>query len=152
VPQTDGVADHAAQKGPSNVKLYLKAAAQVAATVLAAVVALLNGTDHQPGVSDWVNVVIVALGAVAVVGAGNLPTGVWSHTKTYVAAATAAAVALQSAVTDGVSSAEWLQIALATLGALGVFVVPGPKVVEATRFDALSRGLGDAGLRNGPAA
>ena len=130
--------------------MYAKFFAQVAATVLAAIVPLLNGTAHPNG-SDWVNVAIIGLGAVAVLGAGNLPAGVWKYTKTIVAAATAVAVLLQSAITDGISSAEWLQLALAALGALGVVVAPGPKVVEATRFDALQRGLGDAGLANGPA-
>ena len=149
MPNRPGVPDHAAPAPRSNVKLYLKALAQVAVTVVAAIVALLNGTDH-PGASDWINCAIIGLGAVGVAGAGNLPEGLWSHAKTYVAAATAAAVVLQSVVTDGVSAAEWLQIALAAAGALGVAAVPGPKVVEASRFDALSRGLGDAGLSAGP--
>ena len=116
---------------------YLKFAAQVGATVLAAVVALLNGTDHQPGVSDWVNVAIVGLGAVAVLGAGNLPDGVWRYTKTIVAAATAVAVLLQSVLTDGISAAEWLQLALAALGALGVAGAPGPVVEPVGRHAAI---------------
>jgi uncharacterized membrane protein len=128
------------------VKQYLKLAAQVLATVLAAVVALLNGTDHQPGVSDWINVVIVALGAVAVLGAGNLPEGVWAHTKTIVAAATAVAVAIQSVLTDGISAAEWLQVGLAALGALGVYAAKGPVV-----YDAAAVGRHAAALRTGPA-
>jgi hypothetical protein len=128
------------------VNQYLKLAAQVAATVAAAVVALLNGTDHQPGVSDWINVVIVALGAVAVLGAGNLPEGVWAHTKTIVAAATAVAVAIQSVLTDGISAAEWLQVGLAALGALGVYAAKGPVV-----YDAAAVGRHAAALRTGPA-
>jgi hypothetical protein len=126
--------------------MYMKLAAQVAATVVAAVVALLNGTDH-PGASDWVNVAIIGLGAVAVLGAGNLPAGVWAHAKTIVAAATAVAVLLQSFITDGISSAEWLQLALAALGALGVYVAPGPKV-----YDAAALGRAASGLRPGPSA
>jgi len=128
------------------VNNYLKFAAQVGATVLAAVVALLNGTDHQPGVSDWINVVIVALGSVAVLGAGNLPDGVWRHTKTIVAAATAVAVLLQSVVTDGISAAEWIQLALAALGALGVYAAKGPVV-----YDAAAVGRHAAALSDGPA-
>lgn len=128
------------------MKTYAKFAAQVVATVLAAVVAVLNGTDHQPGVSDWINVVIVGLGAVAVLGAGNLPDGVWRHTKTIVAAATAVAVLLQSVITDGISSAEWIQLALAALGALGVFAARGPVVYDA---DAVGRHAATLGA--GPA-
>jgi hypothetical protein len=140
-----GVADHAAPKEPSSVSTYAKFAAQVAVTVLAAAVALLNGTDH-PGASDWVNVVIVGLGSVAVLGAGNLPAGVWRYAKLVVTAATAVAVLLQSAITDGISSAEWLQLGLAALGALGVYAAPGPRV-----YDAAALGRAAAGLSNGPA-
>lgn len=118
------------------MKIYAKFIAQIAATVLAAVVALLNGTDHQPGVSDWVNVVIVGLGAVAVLGAGELPAGVWRWTKTIVAVATAVAVLFQSVVTGGVSSAEWIQLAFAALGALGVAGAPGPVLIPAGRHSA----------------
>jgi hypothetical protein len=146
--QTPGP-DHAAPRPRSNAAVYMKFLAQVTVTVLAALVPLLNGTAHPTG-SDWVNVAIIGLGAVAVLGAGNLPAGVWKYTKTLVSAATAVAVLLQSAITDGISSAEWLQLALAALGALGVVAAPGPKVVEASRFNALQRGLGDAGLTAGP--
>jgi drug/metabolite transporter (DMT)-like permease len=144
MPQKPGVADHAAPKEPSNVKVYGKFVAQVAVTVIAAVVALLNGSPH-PGASDWVNVAIIGLGAVAVLGAGNLPSGVWAYAKGIVAAATAVAVLLQSVITDGISSAEWLQLLLAALGALGVYAAPGPKV-----FDAAALGRATAGLRPGP--
>lgn len=47
------------------------------------------------------------------------------YAKTIVAVVMAALVALQTALTDGgVSSQEWITIALAALGALGVWVVP----------------------------
>jgi hypothetical protein len=59
---------------------YLKFAAQVIATIISAV-ALAFG-DGQVSASEWINVVILGLGSVAVLGAGNLPSGVWSHTKT----------------------------------------------------------------------
>jgi hypothetical protein len=108
------------------VNRYLKFIAEIVFAILAAIVAA--NTDNVVDGSEWINVVIVALGAVAVLGAGNLPAGVWAYTKTIVAAATAAAVFLQSAITDGVSTSEWLQLALAILGALGVAVVPGPRV------------------------
>jgi hypothetical protein len=47
------------------------------------------------------------------------------YAKTIVAVVMAALVALQTALTDGgVSSQEWITIALAALGALGVLAVP----------------------------
>lgn len=148
MPQTPGVPDHLAKKGPSNVKNYLKLAAQLAATVLAALVAAL--VDDRVDLSEWLNTGVLALGAVGVLGAGDLPAGIWRYTKPIVAAASAVLVLWQSLGTDGMSTSEWLQLGIAALGALGVLAAPGPKVVEATRFDALSRGLGDAGLASGP--
>lgn len=112
------------------VTQYLKFAAQVAATVATVLVAAL--ADNHVDTSEWINALIVGLGAVAVLGAGNLPAGVWAYTKTWVAAATAGAVFLQSAITDGMTGAEWLQLALAVAGALGVAAVPGPRVQAAT--------------------
>jgi predicted small integral membrane protein len=109
------------------MQVYLKFVAQVLATVAAAVIALLNGAD-SPVASDWINVVVIALGSVAVLGAGNLPVGVWAHTKSIVAIATAVAVLLQSVITDGISAAEWLQLLMAALGAIGVYAVKGPVV------------------------
>jgi hypothetical protein len=127
------------------VRQYLKLMAQLAATVLAALGAALAGDQHID-VSEWVNVVILALGSVAVLGAGNLPEGVWRFTKTIVSAATAGAVVLQSALSDGVSQAEWVQIALAVLGAAGVLGLRGPVV-----YDAATVGRHAAKLGLGPA-
>jgi len=114
---------------------YLKFAAQVVATVISAV-ALAFGDGHVSA-SEWINVIILGLGSVAVLGAGNLPAGVWSHTKTIVSAATAGAVFLQSAITGGIDGAEWLQLVLAVLGALGVLAVKGPQVVAVGRHEAV---------------
>lgn len=111
------------------MKVYLKFGAQVLATVLAALATALFG-DNRITTNEGVNILILALGSIAVLGAGNLPAGVWSYTKSIVAAATAAAVVLESALlTSGVSPTEWVQIILAALGAVGVFAVRGPNVV-----------------------
>jgi hypothetical protein len=40
----------------------------------------------------------------------------------------AVAVLLQSVITDGISAAEWLQLLMAALGAIGVYAVKGPVV------------------------
>lgn len=106
---------------------YLKFFMQVGATVLAAIIAAL--ADDYVDFNEWLNVGVLALGAVAVLGAGNLPAGIWRYTKTGVSAATAVLVLWQSLATAGMNTAEWLQLAAAALGALGVLAVPGPVVV-----------------------
>lgn len=106
---------------------YLKFGVEVVAAILTAVAAALLG-DGRIDYSEWVNVLIVGLGAVAVLGAGNFPAGVWAHMKTIVAAVTAGAVLLHSLLGDGVTTAEWFQVAAAVLGALTVAAVKGPVV------------------------
>lgn len=110
---------------------YLKFAAEVLATVLAGIAAAVTG-DGVINTTEWLNVIVLGVGAVGVLGAGNLPAGVWAYTKLIAAAATAGAVFLMSALTDGnVSTAEWYQFGIAVLGALGVFAVRGPVVTPA---------------------
>ena len=111
---------------------YAKFAAEVAATVVAAILYALAG-DNTVSASEGIHIITLTLGAVAVLGAGNLPAGVWAYTKSIVAAATAGAVFLESAVTDGISGSEWLGCALAVAGAVGVFAVSGPRVMPAGR-------------------
>jgi uncharacterized membrane protein YqaE (UPF0057 family) len=113
------------------VNRYLKLIAQLVATVLAALVAALY--DGAITTDEWINVLLLGLGALAVLGAGELPAGVWAHTKTIVSAATAGAVFLQSAVTGGLSGAEWLQLVLAVLATFGVGAVSGPVVDQRDR-------------------
>lgn len=122
---------------------YAKLAAQVLAAAFAAVAAAVAGDNHIEA-SEAVNVLIVTLGAVAVLGAGNLPAGVWRYTKVIVSAATAVAVLLQSVITGGVSTAEWWQLAIAAVGALGVHLAPGPVVFTPEQAGAA------ANLRPGP--
>ena len=114
------------------MKLYAKFIAEVVATVLAAVAAALVGDDAITG-AEGLGILTLGLGAVAVLGAGNLPAGVWAYTKSIVAAATAGAVFLQSAITGGITAAEWVQCALAVAGAVGVYAVRGPLVEAVTR-------------------
>jgi hypothetical protein len=110
------------------VSRYLKFIAQVFATGVAAIVAA--SADNRVDAAEWINVLILTLGAVSVLGAGELPAGVWAHTKTIVAGVTAGAVLAVSYVSDGwyITTTEWLQIGLAVLAAIGIAVVPGPKV------------------------
>jgi hypothetical protein len=125
------------------VKGYGKFIAQVAATGIAAIIAGL--VDDRLDYNDWLNVGFLALGAVGVLGAGNLPAGVWRYTKSFVAAASAVLVLWQSLASGGMTISEWLQLAVAALGALGVFAVRGPVV-----YDAAALGRAAAGTRPGP--
>lgn len=113
------------------MKLYLKFAVQVFFAGVAAVVAAL--VDDRFDAVEWIDVGIYVVAAISVLGAGELPAGVWSHMKAYVAAAGTVLVALITFTTDGVvTQSEWLQLALGVAATLGVAFVPGPKVVPAT--------------------
>lgn len=110
------------------MNIYLKFFAQAAAALLsigAAALAQANGTLSPLG---WTNVLITGLGAIAVLGAGELPTGVWANTKVYVSAATVATVTLSSLISTDVhiAYAQWLQIAVAVIATFVVALVPGP--------------------------
>jgi hypothetical protein len=128
------------------IELYLKPLAQLAFTVLSAILVLLVDHDHLSNV-DWVNITITGLGSVMVLGAGNLPEGLWAHTKTYVSAAMAALVTLNSILITGANldSANWIEIILAFLAALGVYKVKGPTVVPAP-VEPSGRGKHEAGI------
>jgi 2-keto-3-deoxy-6-phosphogluconate aldolase len=97
---------------------YGKAIAQVVATVLSAVLAAMV-VDNVVSASEWVNVAVLGVGALGVFAAPNVPGA--AFTKSILAAASAALVVLTSAITDGVQATEWLQMAVAALGALGVY-------------------------------
>lgn len=130
----------------SEWKQYLKFIVQVFFAGVSALVAAL--VDDTVDAAEWINVLIVVLGAISVLGAGNLPAGVWAYAKTIVAGAAAGAVLLVSFIIDGgmITTSEWLQVALAAVGAAGVLAAPGPRV-----FDAVEVARRTAGLRNGPA-
>jgi hypothetical protein len=115
------------------IEPYLKPLAQLGATVLSALLVVLTSQDHISNV-DWVNIAITGLGAVMVLGAGNFPEGFWSHTKAYVSAAMAALVTLNSILVTGANldRANWIEIIMAFLAALGVVAVKGPRVVPAS--------------------
>lgn len=109
---------------------YAKMLAVVVATVLSAILAASMGN----GVIDpteWVNIAIQGVGALAVGLAANLPGSVWNYTKFIMAALTAGLTVLASAILGGVTYMEWIQIAIAVLAALGVFAVPNKKQLVA---------------------
>ena len=114
------------------MSLYKKFFAQLVATVAAAIIPAI-ADDNVFSNAEIINIIIVALGAIGVLGAGNLPEGTWKYMKFIVSAASAVAVFASSAITDGSwSNAETLQAVLAALGALGVVALPGPFVQPLT--------------------
>lgn len=100
------------------MRKYAKSLLAVAATVLTALVALSgNGITA----AEWIQVVIAAAGACAVFTAPNVPGA--KYTKTVLAVVTAVAVFLSSAISDGLTGQEWLQVLVVALGAVGVYAV-----------------------------
>lgn len=100
---------------------YAKMAAQVVATIVAAIIPLLMEGGY-PDAQAWVNVAIVGVGACAVFVGPNVPYA--NVTKTVLSVLAAVLVLLNNVIPGGVSTAEWLQLLVAGLGALGVYVLP----------------------------
>lgn len=103
--------------------LYAKAAISVVVAVASAAVAALM-TGHPLGALEWVNVAIAGFGAASVFTAPNVPGA--PVTKTAIATLTAALtlIATLLGAGHGITPADWLQIAVAALGAAGVYSVP----------------------------
>jgi hypothetical protein len=111
-------------------KNYKKFIAGVLSAIATAAIPLVSDNSGFSQ-AEAINVFIAALGAVSILGAGNLPEGVWKYTKEYVAAATTAAMFAVSAISDGSwTTAEVLQVVLTFLGALSVTIAPGPVVTQ----------------------
>lgn len=100
---------------------YAKFFAAVVATVLSGVVAALLG-DNVVSPTEWVNVAVLAVGALAVFAAPNVPGA--RYTKAVLAVLAAVLTVLASAIVGGITQVEWYQIALAALAAVGVYAVP----------------------------
>jgi hypothetical protein len=64
------------------------------------------------------------------------------YAKTIVAIVAAVAVVVNAAISDGnISGSEWLQIAFAALGAVGVYAIPNrPPIGEPKRADISEQG------------
>lgn len=107
---------------------YMKAVAAIVATVAAAVVAALTGDGIISNV-EWVNVAIAFAGAAAVFTAPNVPGA--RYTKFILAAISAVLVFLASAITDGLTTTEIVQLVVVALGALGVYAAPYSPELEA---------------------
>lgn len=100
---------------------YTKFFAIVVATVLSGILAALTG-DSVISPTEWVNVAILGVGACAVFAGPNIPGS--AYTKSVLAVLTAVLTVLASVILGGISTTEWIQIAMAALGALGVYALP----------------------------
>jgi hypothetical protein len=109
---------------------HAKAIAAVLAAVLAAVVPAI-AVDGPLNFAAWVNVVILAAGAVQVYNTTN--TTAWGYGKLISAVVTAAAVVVLSAWSDGsIDRVEWVQIATAALGAFVTYRLPNTATAVST--------------------
>jgi hypothetical protein len=101
----------------------MKAAKFLVALVGAALVTLISVlTDGHVTATEWTQVGIAVATGAGVWIAANVPTFTWA--KTAVAVVLGVLSLLTSYVTDGISGAEWLNLALVALTAAGVYVVP----------------------------
>lgn len=99
------------------IRPYWKSLIAVLVTVLSAVqAAVLN--DEVVSSTEWVNVAIAGVTAAAVFAAPNVPGA--RYTKAILAVLGAVLTVLTSVIIGGVSPSEWIQIALAAAGAVGV--------------------------------
>jgi hypothetical protein len=72
--------------------------------------------------SEWVQVVIQGATVAIVWATANVPQ--FDKAKSFVAAVMVVLNLLVSYITDGVSGTEWINLAIAFLGAVGVYAVP----------------------------
>ncbi|MDF2578482.1 MAG: hypothetical protein K0S49_61 [Microbacterium sp.] len=121
-----------------NIGHYAKALLYIALAVVGVLVTAL--ADELLSVDELVNVAIIGVGAITVYLVPNLPSGPGAILKTLVAFAVAGLVALQSFLTGGVSTTEWLQVAVAAFAGVGVYVIPNePPVVMGRGADGVWR-------------
>ena len=106
---------------------YAKWIAAAVGTVLSAAIAAL--TDNVVTDVEWINIAIAGVGSLAVFTAPNVPGSL--YTKAILAALMAVLQALVSLISDGITAAEWMQLAVAALTALGVYQVVNTEVVHA---------------------
>lgn len=100
---------------------YTKAGVAVLATIISAIIAALTGDSHID-VVEWINIAITGVGALSVFTAPNVPGA--PITKFVLAGLSAVLVLLVNLIADGITVSEWLQLAIAGLGALGVYALP----------------------------
>lgn len=80
--------------------------------------------DDRIDAQEWVQVVLQALMAFNVWATANLPQ--YGKMKTYVAATIAVVSLLVSYIVGGISTQEWINLAITFISALGVAFTPQP--------------------------
>jgi hypothetical protein len=100
---------------------YAKTVASIIATGIAAALVALTG-DGQFSDIELINVAIAVVGAVGVLYVPNAPNG--PVAKMVIAALMAVLTLAVNLIADGVTISEWLQLAMAALGAVGVYAIP----------------------------
>jgi hypothetical protein len=119
------------------MRAYGKSIAAVVVVVLLALQKILvPGHEHWTSIDTW-TLVVAALGAVTVYVVPNLSTTSAAYAKQIVASFTAVAeLALQFG--GGIHGAEWVTVALAVAGALGISIAPhestAPNVARSSYF------------------
>lgn len=116
------------------MKLYAKSLLYVLLAVAGVLVTAM--ADDIVTTEELINLGVIGLGAVLVYAVPNFPSNVGAYAKTIIAFATAALVSLLSFLTDGVTGAEWLQIAIAAFAGIGVFIVPNEKSAASVTYRA----------------
>lgn len=100
-----------------------KTITQIVVAVLAAVLPSVV-VGQSLGLSGWVNLIVLAAGAIQVFNASNAIPG-WPIAKAIASGISAVGVVLISALSDsGVDSGEWVQIVTALAGVAAVYAVP----------------------------
>lgn len=110
-----------------NVSQYTKSIVTIIAAGLGILTAAL--TDGVVTPLEYVNIVIAIVTAFGVYGVQNLPEGAKKYAKTAVAFGGAVLMALAVVVADVTNFSElgtsaWLNVLLAGLAAIGVYVLP----------------------------
>lgn len=116
---------------PAPAARYAKSLLAIGAAALAVLASAL--TDDVVTGGELVNVGIAVVTAIGVFLLPNLDAGHARFTKAGVAVAGAGLVALASYLSDGVTSAEWLLVILAGLGAVGVGIIPNAEPLPEAR-------------------
>ena len=106
------------------------AKAVVALVFAAATVAASAVTDGTITIIEWIEIAIAGLTAGGVWLNANLPG--YQTAKTNVAAALAGLNFLTGAVTDGMTTAEWINFGLAFAGTVFVWAVPNQPTPQPT--------------------
>lgn len=107
------------------ITTYAKSIVYIALTAVMFLVTALS--DDALSVEELLNLAVAVVGAIVVYLVPNFPSTVGRYAKTIATAVTAGILLAISFLTDGISLVEWMQIGIAALAAVGVYIVPNTK-------------------------